>query len=71
VGTLVDVGGDGCCVLETRGRRIIVPLANLSPHDRDYVRHAGIRLAKVRAQAAGETVAAPAPAPAVTDTAAL
>ena len=69
VATLVDVAADGSCMLETRGRRIVVPVANLSRHDQDYVRRAGIRLAKIRGEEAGETVAAPLPAP--TDTAGL
>jgi hypothetical protein len=68
VATLIEVGADGRCVLETRGRRIAVPVENLSTHDRDYVRQAGVRLAKLRADKAGETAAA---APAPTDTAGL
>jgi len=68
VATLVDVG-EGGCVLETRGRRVVVPFGKLSQHDRDYVRRAGIRLANSRSQEAGDTAAAAAPAP--TDTAGL
>ena len=68
VATLIDVGADGRCVLETRGRRIAVPVENLSGHDRDYVRQAGVRLAKLKADKAGETAAT---APAPTDTAGL
>jgi hypothetical protein len=68
VAALVEVGADGRCVLEARGRRIAVPVENLSDHDRDYVRQAGARLAKLRADKAGETAAA---APAPTDTAGL
>jgi len=65
VATLREVGADGRCVLETGGRRIAVPVENLSGHDRDYVRQAGVRLAKLRADKAGETAAAT-PAPTVT-----
>ena len=68
VATLIEVAADGRCVLETRGRRIAVPVENLSGHDRDYVRQAGVRLAKSRADKAGETAAA---TPAPTDTAGL
>jgi hypothetical protein len=68
VATLIEVGADGRCVLETRGRRIAVPVENLSGHDRDYVRQAGVRLAKSRTGEAGETAAA---APSPTDTAGL
>jgi hypothetical protein len=68
VATLIEVGADGRCVLETGGRRIAVPVENLSGHDRDYVRQAGVRLAKLRADKAGETAAA---APSPTDTAGL
>lgn len=69
VATLIEVAADGRCVLETSGRRIAVPVENLSSHDRDYVRQAGVRLAKLKADKAGETAAAAAPAP--TDTAGL
>ena len=69
VARLIEVGADGRCVLEARGRRLAVPVENLSGHDRDYVRQAGVRLAKLRADKAGETAAAAAPAP--TDTAGL
>ena len=69
VATLIEVGADGRCVLETRGRRIAVPVEKLSGHDRDYVRQAGVRLAKLKADKAGETAAAATPAP--TDTAGL
>lgn len=68
VATLIEVAADGRCVLVARGRRIAVPVENLSSHDRDYVRQAGVRLAKLRADKAGETAAA---APAPTDTAGL
>jgi len=69
VATLIEVGADGNCVLESRGQRFAVPVENLSGHDRDYVRQAGVRLAKLRANKAGETAAKAAPAP--TDTAGL
>jgi hypothetical protein len=70
VGTLVDVGSDDRCVLTVGGRRIVVPLEKLSEHDRDYVRRAGLRLAKLRgSRDAGETAATSAPA--TTDTAGL
>jgi hypothetical protein len=68
VATLLEVGADGRCVLETGGRRIAVPVENLSGHDRDYVRQAGVRLAKLKADKAGATAAA---TPAPTDTAGL
>ncbi|MFM7137048.1 MAG: SHD1 domain-containing protein, partial [Planctomycetota bacterium] len=63
VATLIEVAADGRCVLETRGRRVAVPVKNLSGHDRDYVRQAGVRLAKLRADKASETAAAAVPAP--------
>ena len=69
VATLVDVAGDGSCVLETDGRRIRVPLDNLSGHDRDYVRDAGVRLAAVKGMQERAAEAASTAAPAATDTA--
>lgn len=69
VATLIEVGADGRCVLESRGRRIAVPVENLSGHDRDYVRQAGVRLAKLKGEGAGGTAAAATPAS--TDTAGL
>jgi len=64
VATLVSVVPEDHCVLETRGRRVVVPLENLSRHDRDYVLRAGERLATE-----GETAAAASPP--VADTAGL
>ena len=69
VATLVDVAGDGSCVLETDGRQIRVPLDNLSGHDRDYVRDAGVRLAAVKGMQERAAEAASTAAPAATDTA--
>ena len=69
VATLIEVGADGRCVLESRGRRFAVPVENLSGHDRDSVRQAGVRLAKLKGEGTGETAAAATPAP--TDTAGL
>ncbi len=48
VATLVDVAGDGSCILDAEGLRLRVPLDNLSGHDRDYVRQVGERLAAAR-----------------------
>ncbi len=70
VGTLVDVDGGDRCLLDVGGRRIIVPLEKLSDHDRDYVRRAGIRLAKLRGERDGDQAVA-LPAPAATETAGL
>ena len=69
VAKLVDVAGDGSCVLETDGRQIRVPLDNLSDHDRDYVRDAGVRLAAVKGMQERAAEAASMAAPAATDTA--
>lgn len=69
VATLVDVAGEGACVLETRGRHVVVPLEKLSRHDRDYVLRAGSRLAKQAGQEPTDAVAAVAPVAA--DTAGL
>jgi hypothetical protein len=68
VATLVDATAAGECVLEIRGRRVVVPLENLSGHDRDYVRRAGLRLATGNGQESGQTATA---APAPGDTAGL
>lgn len=62
VATLVSVAGHDHCVLETRGRRVVVPLENLSRHDRDYVRRADARLATHGGQAPKGKAAVPAPA---------
>ncbi len=71
VATLLDVTSAGNCVLETRGRQIVVPLEKLSGHDRDYVHRAGVRLAKLRGERQAEETAAAAAAPAPGDTAGL
>ena len=71
VATLVDVAGDGSCVLMTEGRQIRVPLDNLSGHDRDYVRDAGVRLAAVKGLQERAAEAASTAAPAATDTAGM
>jgi hypothetical protein len=69
VARLVEVEADGSCLLETEGRQIRVPLANLSGHDRDYLRAAGVRLAALRE--ARERAAAATSTPQATDTAGL
>jgi len=69
VARLVDVAGDGTCLLETEGRRIRVPLENLSGHDREYASGAGVRLAALREHRERAAKAAAASAPRATDTA--
>jgi len=66
VATLVDVAVDGACVLETRGRDVVVPLERLSRHDREYVVRAASRLAKQAGQEPADSVAAVAPVAAAT-----
>ncbi|MFM1903062.1 MAG: y domain 1, partial [Planctomycetota bacterium] len=51
VARLVDLPDADSCLLETAGRRIRVPLEQLSDHDQRYVRRTGERLAAVRAAA--------------------
>jgi len=59
VGVLVAVHDDGTCVLDAGSRRLIVPIAELSLHDRDYVARAEERLAAMRAaeRSASDTAA--------------
>ena len=59
VGVLVAVHDDGTCVLDAGSRRLIVPIAELSLHDRDYVARAEERLAAKRAaeRSASDTAA--------------
>ena len=71
VARLVEVEADGSCLLETESRQIRVPLANLSGHDRDYLRAAGVRLAALRAARERAAAAAATTAPQATDTAGL
>jgi hypothetical protein len=71
VGRLVDVTGDGHCLLEAAGRRIRVPLQNLSGHDRDYIRQAGVRVAALREARERAAAAAATNPPQATETAAL
>jgi len=70
VARLRDVAGDGSCLLEADARLIRVPLENLSGHDRDYIRAAGVRLAALR-DARARAAAAAATGPQATDTAGL
>ncbi len=70
VATLVDVSGNGTCVLMADGVRLRVPLDNLSGHDRDYVEHAGPRIAALRS-AKDRAVKAAATTPPPNDTAGL
>jgi len=71
VARLIDVAADGGCLLETEGRQIRVPLANLSGHDRDYIRSAGVRLAALREARERAAAAAATTTPQATDTAGL
>lgn len=57
VGVLVDVRGDGTCVLDTGAEMLEVPAAALRRRDRDYAEQAAARLAEVRRPAVSETVA--------------
>jgi hypothetical protein len=71
VATLVDVVGDGSCILDANGQRIRVPLENLSGHDRDYVGTASVRIAARRDAKERAIKAQATRAPANTDTAGL
>jgi hypothetical protein len=71
VARLIEVEADGSCLLETESRQIRVPVANLSGHDRDYLRAAGVRLAALREARERAAAAAATSTPQATDTAGL
>jgi hypothetical protein len=45
VARLIEVAPDGRCLVDSGGRRLLIPIAKLSPYDRDYVEAARGRLA--------------------------
>jgi hypothetical protein len=63
VGRLIEISPDGRCLMESGGRRWLIPLTRLSEHDRAYVRQAEGRLAKRRSGGAGQTVESAEPPP--------
>jgi len=57
VGVLIDVRGDGICILDTGSEMFQVPAAALRRRDRDYAEQAAARLAVSRSPAGSDTVA--------------